>query len=120
LEYGTAKGRVDLHIPAVGWSIELVREGDGLEEHYGRFSKAGKYMKTMMVKDYIILDFCTSAVHKSFPRMCYLFLFIVLLLIKVFQILKSFIIFDLIRNFRNVQFWTIWGSKLNFQDFYED
>ncbi|KAJ2926641.1 hypothetical protein H1R20_g10452, partial [Candolleomyces eurysporus] len=34
---GTQGGRVDFFIPGKWWAIELLREGDDVEEHYSRF-----------------------------------------------------------------------------------
>ena len=56
LEFGTAKGRVDFYIPSQKWGVELLRDGDQLEKHSGRFSKGGKYAKPLPLSDYIILD----------------------------------------------------------------
>ncbi|TDL25680.1 hypothetical protein BD410DRAFT_604146 [Rickenella mellea] len=55
-EFGTAKGRADFYIPSEEWGIELLRDGQKLEEHVGRFSKTGKYGKTLRLSQHIILD----------------------------------------------------------------
>lgn len=56
-EFGTAKGRVDFYIPAKGWGVELLRDGDQLAQHSGRFSsQTGSYGTTLFLEDYIILD----------------------------------------------------------------
>jgi len=55
-EYGNASGRIDFYIPVKEWGVELIREGDRLEDHHSRFIGAGAYTK-MQLNDYIILDF---------------------------------------------------------------
>jgi hypothetical protein len=57
-EYGTAaKGRVDFYIPTKQWGVELLRDGDRLAQHSGRFSPtSGSYETTPHLSDYIILD----------------------------------------------------------------
>ena len=37
-KFSTAKGRVDFYIPAKQWGVELLREGNQLAQHSGRFS----------------------------------------------------------------------------------
>jgi len=37
-EFGTKKGKVDFHIPANNWGVELVRNRDQLAQHSGHFS----------------------------------------------------------------------------------
>ncbi|KAG8791597.1 hypothetical protein FRC16_000353 [Serendipita sp. 398] len=66
-EYGTAKGRADFYIPTKKWGVELLRDGDRLEKHAGRFSDQGAYAKTMDFDDYIILDFRTSMPRDKHP-----------------------------------------------------
>ncbi len=59
-EYGTEQGRVDFCIPAKEWGVELLRNGDRLAEHSGRFSNNGSYATTLSFSDYIILDCRTT------------------------------------------------------------
>ncbi|KAG8767028.1 hypothetical protein FRC15_005954 [Serendipita sp. 397] len=66
-EYGTARGRVDFYIPTKKWGVELLRDGDRLEKHTGRFSGRGAYAQTMDFEDYIILDFRTSRLRDKHP-----------------------------------------------------
>ena len=40
-EFGMVKGRVDFYVPAKRWEIELLRDGDRLPSHWGRFSDGG-------------------------------------------------------------------------------
>ena len=55
-ECGTMKGRIDFYIPAKAWGVELLREGDRLAQHSGRFSSNGTYKKDFLLSDYVILD----------------------------------------------------------------
>lgn len=52
----TAEGQVDFYILFKKWGVELLRDGNRLEEHSGRFSQPGLYGTTLTVDDYIILD----------------------------------------------------------------
>ena len=67
-EFGTKWGRVDFYIPSKQWGVELLRNGDGLEQHSGRFSQTGSYGTSLTVSDYIILDCRTTYPMKSHPR----------------------------------------------------
>ena len=69
-EYGTQKGRVDFYIPSKNWGVELLRDGDRLEEHCGRFSGAGTYGTTLSPSDYIILDFRNTRPKRAHRSMC--------------------------------------------------
>jgi hypothetical protein len=64
-EYGTGQlfnenGRKDFLIAgAKGWGIELLREGDRMEEHLQRFAPGGAYhywIQTGAMKEYVVLD----------------------------------------------------------------
>ncbi|KAG8834581.1 hypothetical protein FRC17_008250 [Serendipita sp. 399] len=55
--YGNVSGRTDFYIPRKKWGIELLRDGDRLEQHSGRFSDQSAYAKDFDVSDHIILDF---------------------------------------------------------------
>ena len=56
-EFSIAKGQVDFYIPAKEWGVELLRDGDQLAQHSGRFSlQMGSYGTTLSLTDYIILD----------------------------------------------------------------
>jgi hypothetical protein len=74
-EFSTAKGRVDFYIPAKEWGVELLRDGDNLAQHCGRFSsQAGSYGTTLCLSDYIILDCRTTLPKVSHPcKFIYLF-----------------------------------------------
>ena len=68
-EFGTAKGRVDFYIPAKQWGVELLRDGNQLEKHSGRFSsQTGSYGTTLSLTDCIILDFRTTQPGVHHPR----------------------------------------------------
>lgn len=69
-EFGTKKGRVDFHIPAMEWGVELLREGNQLTQHSGRFSQSGSYKTTLPIADYIILDFRNTQPKRQHPSMC--------------------------------------------------
>jgi hypothetical protein len=66
-EYGTRQGRVDFYIPAKEWGVELLRDGDRLAQHSGRFSDNGSYATTLSFSDYIILDCRTTYPRDPHP-----------------------------------------------------
>ena len=66
-EYGTGEGRVDFYIPAKAWGVELLRDGDRLAEHSGRFSQQGSYATNLSFSDYIILDCRTEYPRDPHP-----------------------------------------------------
>ena len=74
-EYGTKSGWVDFYIPTKQWAIELLRDGNRLEEHSSRFLSSGAYSTTIPMTDYIILDFRGKTPKKCHPSKCNLFLF---------------------------------------------
>jgi hypothetical protein len=65
-EFGNASGKVDFYIPRNRWGVELLRDGDRLEEHSSRFTGTGAYAK-MNFDDYIILDFRTKKLRDPHP-----------------------------------------------------
>ncbi|KAI0280374.1 hypothetical protein BGY98DRAFT_880571, partial [Russula aff. rugulosa BPL654] len=67
-EFGTTKGRADFYIPSLQWGVELVREGDRLEQHSGRFSQSGSYASTLLLSDYIILQFRNTRPEHPHPN----------------------------------------------------
>ena len=69
-EFGTRNGRVDFYIPTKQWGVELLREGDRLQQHSCRFSPSGAYGKYLTLSDYIILDFRTSKPRLTHTGMC--------------------------------------------------
>jgi len=80
-EFGIGNGRADLYIPPKKWGVEILRNGDQLEQHSGRFSLPGLYAGSFPFDDHIILDFsdCRPAVaHHSkytFVIRCHPYLF---------------------------------------------
>ncbi len=56
-EFGSAKGRVDFFVDSKKWAIEVLRNGDRIEEHLARFAPEGRYCKMLDAADYIFLDF---------------------------------------------------------------
>lgn len=62
-EFSTGKGRVDFYIPSRPWGVELLRDGDRLNQHHGRFSDSGSYGTTLALEDYIVLD-CRNTVPR--------------------------------------------------------
>jgi hypothetical protein len=66
-EFGGANGRIDFYVPSKKWGVELLRDGDGLENHSSRFIGQGAYAK-MDFEDYITLDFRTSTPRKKHSR----------------------------------------------------
>jgi hypothetical protein len=70
-EYGSAQGRVDFYIPSKDWGVELLRDGNQLGEHWGRFSsESGSYGTTMSLSDFIILDCRNTRPMCKHPSMC--------------------------------------------------
>lgn len=53
----TNAGRIDFFLKDNLWGIELLREGDRLQEHLDRFKGKGKYGSWKLVKDWVTLDF---------------------------------------------------------------
>lgn len=59
-------GRIDFLIPSPGWGVELLRDGDRIEDHSNRFGANGLYyssIQTGVMKDWKIID-C----RHSYPR----------------------------------------------------
>ncbi|KAF8225910.1 hypothetical protein L208DRAFT_1503504, partial [Tricholoma matsutake] len=72
-EFGMAKGRVDFYIPATGWGIDLLRDGNQFERHCSQFSKTGSYGTTLPLSEYIIVDCRTTCPMKEHPYMSKLY-----------------------------------------------
>ena len=66
-EFGMAKGRVDFYVPAKHWGIELLRDGNWLASHWGRFSHGGPYTESLPLTDYIIVDCRTTRPRQGHP-----------------------------------------------------
>ena len=72
-EYGTRGGRIDFYIPSKQWGVELLRNGNMLEDHANHLLSTGSYGRTLDLADYIILDFRNKRPVKPHPRMYSLF-----------------------------------------------
>jgi hypothetical protein len=59
-EFAIGNGCADLYIPAKKWRLEILRNGDRLEQHSGRFSRPELYVGNFPVDDHIILNFAES------------------------------------------------------------
>jgi hypothetical protein len=61
---GGGNGQIDLWIPGSKWGIELLREGDRLDEHCKRFVGEGSYTKWIQdgwLQDWLIIDCRTTS-----------------------------------------------------------
>ena len=74
-EFSSAKGAglgcIDFFIPSAKWGIELLRDGNNVEEHSSCFSTEGPYgpwLKYSDMSDFIILDFRATRVNKPHKR----------------------------------------------------
>ena len=67
-EFGTADRRVDFYIPSKKWGVELLRDGQQLEQHNNHFSPTGQYGKNLDIDEYIVLDFRMKKVVRAHPR----------------------------------------------------
>jgi hypothetical protein len=67
-EFRTATGRIDFHVQSKNWGVELLCDGNQLEEHSGRFAQSGAYGGTLVIDDYVILDCCVKTPVKPHIR----------------------------------------------------
>ena len=67
-EFGRADGWVDLPIPSKKWGVELLRDGQLLEQHNDHLSSTGQYWKILDIDEYFVLDFRTEDVVQAHPR----------------------------------------------------
>jgi len=60
-EFGTKSGRMDFFIRSKKWGVELLRDGNRLNQHARRFTEGeyGKWIEKGWMSDYIIIDFRT-------------------------------------------------------------
>ena len=72
-EYGTRRGWIDFYVPSKQWGVELLRNGNMLEEHASRLLSTGSYGTTLKLADYIVLDCRNKRPVKPHPRMYILF-----------------------------------------------
>ncbi|KAJ7762327.1 hypothetical protein DFH07DRAFT_407810 [Mycena maculata] len=75
-EFGTDNGqnkagRIDFFVGSKHWGIEMLREGDQIEGHVGRFAAGGAYHRwtqTGAITEWVVLDFrMQSEPTKQFP-----------------------------------------------------
>lgn len=74
-EYGTdlgipRRGSIDFHVGEKKWAIDILRDGDKVEDHLRRFNTPGAYhhwIQTGAITDYIILDFRINQAKKNYP-----------------------------------------------------
>ncbi|KAK7683259.1 hypothetical protein QCA50_013521 [Cerrena zonata] len=74
-EYGTdlgipRRGSIDFHVGEKRWAIDILRDGDKVEDHLRRFNTPGVYhhwIQTGAITDYIILDFRINQAKKNYP-----------------------------------------------------
>ncbi|TFK59163.1 hypothetical protein BDN72DRAFT_640661 [Pluteus cervinus] len=70
-EFGSrTESRVDLFIPQKRWGVQLLYNGDHLDEYASSFSTSGEYgawIKSERGGDYIILNFCHEVPSKAHP-----------------------------------------------------
>lgn len=63
---GRDDSQIDFVIKDPGWGIELLQEGDRLEEHCQRFVGNGRYtpwIRDGSIQDWLIIDYRTSQPH---------------------------------------------------------
>jgi len=63
--------RIDFRIAEANWGVELLKDGNNLLEHYGRFTAGGKYT-TLGLVDWAVIDFRVSMpckAHNSMPNL---------------------------------------------------
>lgn len=73
---GDGCGRIDFWLPDVGWGIELLRDGDRLNEHCQRFAVGGKYARWIeggWIKDWVVLDCRTTYPAQPYGTFAYVF-----------------------------------------------
>ncbi|KAL2808384.1 hypothetical protein BJX63DRAFT_439458 [Aspergillus granulosus] len=67
----TKDGRVDLWIPEKKWAVEMLREGDRVEDHIRRFHPNGRYYSWIMegmILEWIIINCTTKLPTRSHPE----------------------------------------------------
>ncbi|TFK62718.1 hypothetical protein BDN72DRAFT_903011 [Pluteus cervinus] len=77
-EFGsTTKSRVNLFIPQKRWGVELLCNGDHLDEYVSTSGEYGAWTRSDRGGDYIILDFCHEMPSKAHPGVSNLYRVIV-------------------------------------------
>ena len=66
-EFGLGNGRTDLYIPTKKWGVEILRNGQQLEQHSGRFSRPELYAGSFPCEEHIVLDFRDSRPAAAHP-----------------------------------------------------
>ena len=67
-EYGTKCDRADFYIPSKEWGIEVLRDGNQLEQRSIRFLSTDADGGTIALSDYIMLDFRAESPKKCHSR----------------------------------------------------
>ena len=65
---------IDFFIPTVKWGIEIIRDGDRLEEFPTKFRNSGGYsawLQTNNLTDFVLLNCCMSISQKAHPGMIF-------------------------------------------------
>ncbi|KAF8253487.1 hypothetical protein K440DRAFT_533595, partial [Wilcoxina mikolae CBS 423.85] len=63
-------GRIDFQLANKKWAVELVREGDDMPGHLGRFGVGGNYHSMITsgeIEQYAVFNFTTKVVRKKRP-----------------------------------------------------
>lgn len=69
---GKNGGAIDFFLPSPQWGVELVRDGNNIDEHMSRFQTGGQYHSLLVSKkmaDYIVLNFTRKRLMKKRPGM---------------------------------------------------
>jgi hypothetical protein len=53
----TEDGKIDFFLKGKNWGLEVLREGDRMQNHLDRFGTGGAYGKWGIMEDHILLDF---------------------------------------------------------------
>lgn len=77
-EYVTKRGQnggaIDFFFPGPKWGIELIRDGNEIDEHMARFEPGGQYhslLATNEMVDFVVLDFTQKSAKKKCPDMSF-------------------------------------------------
>jgi hypothetical protein len=107
-EFGLGNGRIDLYVPAKKWGVEIVRNGQQLEQHSGRFSRPELYARSFPCEEHIILDFRDSHPATAHPGE---YIFVIgsqpYSFVPCTQIVEIFTTSYSVKTFTTCAFWTI-------------
>ncbi|CAA7269652.1 unnamed protein product [Cyclocybe aegerita] len=70
------QGRIDFLVIKRGWGIEIIRDGNELEQHGSRFKPGGAYhpwISGNILQEYVMLDFRRTTPMKAHPSLPQLF-----------------------------------------------